>query len=72
MVFNIVTEDAFTELSCLVEKAKVALDCMIDDMNAREQTLTYIASDYLAAMDEMIQAMQESRVKAPPITPNHV
>ena len=58
----VITEDALTELSCLREKIEVVLDCIIDDApNARDQTLTYIATDYLSAMRETIQTMQESK-----------
>ena len=55
----LVTEDALEELSCLREKVAVVLSCIIDDLNAREQTLTYIASDYLGEMGEVIQAMEK-------------
>ena len=61
MVSKLVTEDEITELSCLREKAAVVLSCIIDELNAREQTLTYIANDYLSAMGEMLQAMQKGR-----------
>ena len=44
-------------LSILRQKIKVVLDYTIDDANARAQTLTYIANDYLFTMGEMIQAM---------------
>jgi hypothetical protein len=67
MAFNPITEDAFTELTVLREKAEAVLRCIIEDPQcARHQTLTYIASDYLFAMGEMIRAMQESRLTAPP------
>ena len=63
MASNPVTEDALDELCCLREKAEVALTCIIEDApNARDQTLAYIAGDYLSAMGEMIRAMQESSV----------
>ena len=66
-----VTEDAFTDLSILRSKAEVALDCIVDksvddSKCAQVQTLTYIASDYLSAMGEMIQAMQKSKIAALP------
>ena len=58
----VVTEDAIEELSCLREKIKIVLECVIEDApNARDQTLTYIATDYLSAMGQTIQAMQETR-----------
>ena len=53
-----VTEDALEELGILREKIKIVLECIIDDApNARDQTLTYIATDYLGEMGKMIQAM---------------
>jgi len=40
---------------------------MLDESRARHiQTLAGIAGDYLSAMRETIQAMQESRIAAPP------
>ena len=67
MVYNLVTADAFAELSILQEKAETALDCILDGSKCpRVQTLTDIASDYLSAMGEKIQAMQESRLRIPP------
>ena len=54
---NPITEDALNELSILRRKIEVVLDCTIDDSNARAQTLTDIANDYLTAMGEIIQAM---------------
>ena len=58
-----ITDDALDELGILQEKIKAVLDCLIDDANAREQTLAYIATDYLGEMRKMIQAMhmQETR-----------
>ena len=65
MVHTPPTDDALEELSCLREKAEVALGCIIDNAEDRcVQTLTYIASDYLSAMRGMIRAMQESEVAA--------
>ena len=55
-----ITEDELIEISYLREKVAVVLSCIIDDLNAREQTLTYIASDYLSTMGEMIEAMQKN------------
>ena len=57
MVHDPITEDELNELSILRRKIEVVLDCTIDDANARAQTLTCIANDYLATMGEMIQAM---------------
>jgi len=69
MIYSMVTDDAFTELSILREKASVALGCIRDDAKCpRDQTLTYIAGDYLSAMGEMIQIMQENRIK--PLAPS--
>ena len=52
-----VTEDALTELSILREKIEVVLDCLIGDARAREQTLTYIATDYLGEMGKVLRTM---------------
>ena len=53
-----VTEDTLEELSILQNKIRVVLECIIDDApNARDQTLTGIATDYLGEMGKMIQAM---------------
>jgi len=60
MVQNPITEDALTELSIMREKIVVVLDCIIGNANAHDQTLTYIANDYLITMGEMIQAMLHS------------
>ena len=66
MVYDPTTEDALTELSCLQEKAEVALDCILEDSRGRRtQVLADIASDYLVTMREMLQAMQESILQAP-------
>ena len=54
-----ITEDALTELSILQQKIDVVLHCVIDEADARSQTLTYIATDYLAAMGKQLRAMQE-------------
>jgi len=59
MAPNPITEDALTELSIVRGKIEVVLDCIIGTANAHDQTLTYIATDYLTTMGEMIQAMQE-------------
>ena len=61
---NAITEESLTELSILREKIEVVLDCVIDDTDARNQTLTYIATDYLAAMKTQLQAMQERMLMA--------
>ena len=52
-----ITEDELTELSILRSKIEAVLGCIIPDVNAREQTLTYIATDYLGEMGKRIQAM---------------
>ena len=65
MQYSLVSEDAFTELVILREKVAAVLDCIIDELNPHDQTLTYIASDYLSAMRETIQAMQKNMVTAP-------
>jgi len=59
MTGNPITEDALNELSIIRRKIEVVLDCTIEDANARAQTLTYIANDYLVTMGEMIRAMLE-------------
>ena len=56
---NPLTEDTLTELSIIREKMEVVLDCIIENASAREQILSYIVSDYLAKMREMLRAMQE-------------
>ena len=59
-----VTEDELNELSILQNKIRIVLDCIIvGDAEARDQTLTSIADDYLGEMGIMIQAMlmQEMR-----------
>ena len=60
MASNPITEDALTELSILRQKIEVVLDCIIGGANTHDQTLTYIAGDYLSAMGETIRAMQEN------------
>ena len=61
MIQNPITEDALNELSIIRQKIEVVLDCVIGNANAHDQTLTYIANDYLITMGEKIQAM----LKAP-------
>jgi len=58
-----IPEDALTELSILRDKIAVVLNCIIGNANAHDQTLLYIANDYLDEMGKMIQAMraQEAR-----------
>jgi len=65
MESNSITEDALTELSILRHKIKVVLDCVIDETDARNQTLTYIATDYLDTMGTMLQVVQEGMRKVP-------
>jgi len=62
-----ITEDALNELNILRRKIEIVLDCTIDDTNARAQTLINIATDYLTAMGEMLQAMLQAY-----FTPVHV
>jgi len=60
MEFKPLSENSFDELSCLQEKVAVALSCITETSECpRNQTLTYIASDYLIAMGKMIQAMAQ-------------
>jgi len=59
---NPVTEDMLNELSIIRRKIEVVLDCTIDEASAHNQTLTYIANDYLVTMGEMIQAMLKAFV----------
>ena len=66
MLLNLVTGDAFAKLSILREKAEAALGCIMDDAKCPHiQILADIASDYLSAMGDTIQAMQESPVHYP-------
>ena len=57
MIHDPITEDDLNQLSILRRKIEIALDCTIDDTNARAQTLIDIANDYLATMGEMLRAM---------------
>ena len=67
MVYSLVSADAFVELSILQEKAEAAIRCIRDSSKCqRAQTLADIANDYLSAIGETVQAMQRSRVTAPP------
>jgi len=67
MIFHLVTEDAFVELSILHEKAEAALKCIIGNSKCQHaQTLAEIAGDYLSAMDEMVRTIQKNRFRAPP------
>jgi len=64
MICHLVTDDAFLELSILLEKAEAALNCIIKDSSCKRiQTFADIASDYLSAMGKTIQTMQENRVR---------
>ena len=67
MLYSLVSEDAFVELSILREKAAAAIECIIyDDATcAHAQTLADIASDYISAMGETARAMQKNMVAAP-------
>ena len=65
MTHNPSIDDPLEELSCLREKAAVALGCIFVNEEIRcIQTLTCIASDYLSAMGKTLQAMQESQFTA--------
>ena len=65
-VHDLPTEDALEELSCLQEKAEVALDCVLEDSRGRRTlVLADIASDYLVTMREILQAIQERILQAP-------
>jgi len=60
MEFKPLSEDSFDELNCLREKAAAAVNCIAETSECpRNQTLTYIASDYLISMGKMIQAMAQ-------------
>ena len=66
MLYCLVSDMAFLELGVLLEKAGAALDCITEDINsARDKTLSFIASDYIAEMGETIEAMQKNVVAAP-------
>ena len=66
MLLNLVTGDAFAKLNILREKAEVALGCIMDDSKCQHiQVLADIANDYISAMGDMIEAMQESPVHYP-------
>ena len=65
MIHDPITEDALNELSILRKKIEVVLNCIVGNANAHDQTLTYIASDYLVTMGEMIQAIQRGIMQAP-------
>ena len=52
-----ITKDALDELCILRSKAEVVIDCLIGDAHPREQTLAYIATDYLGEMKTMMQRM---------------
>jgi len=65
MLHFLVSDMAFLELGVLLEKAGAALDCITEDINgARDKTLSFIASDYIAEMGETIEAMQKNVVAA--------
>jgi len=66
MLYCLVPDMAFLELGVLLEKAGAALDCITEDVCcSHDKTLSFIASDYIAAMGETVQAMQKNMVKAP-------
>ena len=65
MSFDPITEDAFTELNILREKAEAVLYYAIEEPQcARQQTLNYIAGDF-SEMGEIIRVMQERKVAVP-------
>ena len=67
MIYSLVSDDAFLELSILQEKTEAALRCIAGESKCqRAKTLAGIASDYVSAMGEMVGAMQESRLAIPP------
>ena len=66
MMFHLVTEDAFVELSIFLEKIEAALNCIIEEAAcAHVQTLADIANDYLSIMRETMRVMQENKLTAP-------
>jgi len=66
MTINPLTEDALTELNISREKAEAVLHYIIDEPQcARQQTLIYIATDYLTEIGDMIRAMQECKITVP-------
>ena len=69
MLYHLVSDDAFLDLSILQEKATAALRYIENETNSpRVQTLADIASDYISAMDNIIEAMQKSPVHCSPVT----
>ena len=67
MTYSLVSDEAFLDLAILQEKIGAALNCMLDNGEGRYvQTLAAIAGDYLSAMDDIIDAMQKTRVAPPP------
>ena len=65
MMFHLVAEEAFVELSISREKIEAALSCISEEAAcARIQILAYIAKDYLSAMRETMQLMQENVIAA--------
>jgi hypothetical protein len=64
MVQDPITEDDLNELNIARKKIEIVLNCLVGNANAHDQTLTYIASDYLVIMGDMIQAMQERKMQA--------
>jgi len=67
MMYHLVSEEAFLDLSILRDKTEVVLGCILDDEAcAHVQTLADIAGDYLSSMRKTMRAMQENRITAPP------
>ena len=55
----IVTEDDFTELCILWEKATIVIELAIEQVEGpRVQVLAYIANDYLLELNKSLQALQ--------------
>ena len=66
MLYFLVSDDAFLDLCVLQEKAQAALKGITDSSDRRRiQTLADIAGDYLSAMGDTAQAMQENRIMIP-------
>ena len=66
ILYCLVSDMAFLELGVLLEKAGAVLECITEDLNcSRDKTLSFIASEYIAEMGAVIQAMQKNIVKAP-------
>jgi len=59
-------ETALAELNILRSKVEAVLHYIIDEPQcARQQTLIFIATDYLTEMGDRIGAMQECKIAVP-------